>query len=166
MLRTSGVTSVGRCRANIPLVQKLGANETSVLQEGYAADRLTVISSYAAGISPDKALLVPNNNLNYTAQPTQLAQRAHKLGLLVFPSLFRNENEFLLYTFGADPHRVRLPDQASTQPAVAGHGVSPSSHEVQRTTTAHAPPSACLPEGLDNVVHSQRLLGHMCLKSH
>ena len=88
------------------MVQKLGANRTSVLQEGYSVDRLANIISYAAAISPDKALLVPNNNLNYTAQPTQLTQRAHKLGMMVFPFLFRNENEFLLYTFGADPHRV------------------------------------------------------------
>ena len=90
----------------MPLVQKLSATETSVLQEGYVIDRLANISSYAAAISPDKALLVPNNNLNYTSQPTQLTQRAHSLGMMVFPSLFRNENEFLLYTFGADPHRV------------------------------------------------------------
>lgn len=87
-------------------MQKLSANETSVLQEGYVIDRLANISSYAAAISPDKALLVPNDNLNYTSQPTQLTQRAHSLDLMVFPSLFRNENEFLLYTFGADPHRV------------------------------------------------------------
>lgn len=95
------------CRAAVPLVQKLSANETSVLQEGYVIDRLVNISSYAAGISPEKALLVPNNNLNYTSQPTQLTQRAHRLGMMVFPFLFRNENQFLLYTFGADPHRVR-----------------------------------------------------------
>ena len=87
-------------------MQKLSANETSVLQEGFVIDRLANISSYAAAISPDKALLVPNDNLNYTSQPTQLTQRAHSLDLMVFPSLFRNENEFLLYTFGADPHRV------------------------------------------------------------
>ena len=94
------------CRAAVPLVQKLSASETSVLQEGYVINRLANISSFAAAISPDKALLVPNDNLNYTSQPTQLTQRAHSLGMMVFPSLFRNENEFLLYTFGADPHRV------------------------------------------------------------
>ena len=87
-------------------MQKLSANETSILEEGYAVDRLVNISSYAAAISPDKTLLVPNNYLNYTGQPTQLTQRAHKLDLMVFPYLFRNENQFLLYTFGADPHRV------------------------------------------------------------
>ncbi|KAL3153916.1 hypothetical protein ABBQ32_013480 [Trebouxia sp. C0010 RCD-2024] len=92
-------------KAAVPLVQKLNANETSTLQEAYVVDRLANISSYAAAISPDKALLVPNNNLNYTSQPTQLAQRAHRLGMMVFPFLFRNENQFLLYTFGADPHR-------------------------------------------------------------
>lgn len=97
-------------RAAVPLVQKLNANETSTLQEAYVVDRLANISSYAAAISPDKALLVPNNNLNYTSQPTQLAQRAHRLGMMVFPFLFRNENQFLLYTFGADPHRVSISD--------------------------------------------------------
>ena len=96
------------CRSAVPLVQKLNANETSVLQEGYVIDRLANISSYAAAIGPDKALLVPNNNLNYTAQPTQLTQRAHKLGMMVFPFVFNNENDFLLYTFGSDPHRVSI----------------------------------------------------------
>jgi glycerophosphoryl diester phosphodiesterase len=94
-----------RGKAPIPLVQNLGIADTAVLQQGYPVDRLANIATYAAAIGPDKNLLAPNNLLNFTGQPTQLTQRAHKLNMLVFPNVFRNEYEYILYTFGADPHR-------------------------------------------------------------
>lgn len=94
-----------RGKSSIPLVQNLGVTDLSVLQQGYPVDRLANIASYASAIGPDKNLLVPNNLLNFTGEPTGLVDRAHKLNLLVFPNVFRNEFEFILYTFGADPHR-------------------------------------------------------------
>jgi glycerophosphoryl diester phosphodiesterase len=83
------------------LVQLLGS-------EGGPADRpgttyaamvtpagLKAIASYAQGIGPEKALIVPRDGNGRSQTPTRLVGDAHAAGLLVHPWTFRSENYFL-----------------------------------------------------------------------
>jgi glycerophosphoryl diester phosphodiesterase len=67
---------------------------------------LRQVARYAAGIGPDKNMIVPRNPAGQLLTPTTLVPDAHRAGLLVHPYTFRNENTFLPldYRRGADPN--------------------------------------------------------------
>jgi glycerophosphoryl diester phosphodiesterase len=56
---------------------------------------LAEIATYAQGIGPNKNLIVPRDSKGHQLPPTSLVADAHKVGLLVHPWTFRNENAFL-----------------------------------------------------------------------
>jgi glycerophosphoryl diester phosphodiesterase len=99
----------------VPLIQLLSATGAPYDfvaagdPRGYA-DLITPIglrqvARYAAGIGPDKNMIVPRDATNHLLTPTTLVRDAHRAGLLVHPYTFRNENTFLPADFsrGTDP---------------------------------------------------------------
>jgi glycerophosphoryl diester phosphodiesterase len=66
---------------------------------------LRQVARYAAGIGPDKNMIVPRNPAGQLLTPTTLVTDAHRARLLVHPYTFRNENSFLPlnYQRGTDP---------------------------------------------------------------
>lgn len=56
---------------------------------------LEEIATYADGLGPDKALVIPRDADGRLGTPTSLVDDAHAAGLLVHPYTFRNENHFL-----------------------------------------------------------------------
>jgi glycerophosphoryl diester phosphodiesterase len=58
-------------------------------------DGLADIRTYAAGIGPQKSLIVPRDADGRSLPATDLVTRAHRAGLLVHPWTFRTENMFL-----------------------------------------------------------------------
>ncbi len=72
------------------------------------ADGLKAIATYADGIGPNKALVIPRNLLGNLGDPTTLVTDAHKAGLAVHPWTFRRENYFLPLgqKSGIDPRGV------------------------------------------------------------
>jgi glycerophosphoryl diester phosphodiesterase len=60
-----------------------------------AAEGLKLVSAYADGIGPNKALVIPRTLLGNLSEPTSLVADAHKVGLAVHPWTFRRENYFL-----------------------------------------------------------------------
>ena len=52
------------------------------------------VARYAAGIGPDKNMIVPRDATNHLLPPTTLVRDAHRAGLVVHPYTFRNENTF------------------------------------------------------------------------
>ena len=69
---------------------------------------LKAVATYADGIGPNKALVIPRNLLGNLGDPTSLVADAHKVGLAVHPWTFRRENYFL--------------------PLAAKSGISPAAH--------------------------------------
>lgn len=65
---------------------------------------LAKIKTYADGIGPPKSLVVPTKG-GQAGKPTDLIQRAHKIGLKVYPYTFRPEKQFLPPSYGGDPAR-------------------------------------------------------------
>ncbi|MFZ4069335.1 MAG: glycerophosphodiester phosphodiesterase [Caulobacterales bacterium] len=58
-------------------------------------DGLRLIATYAAGIGPQKTMIVPRDGAGRAMPATDLVARAHDVGLKVHPWTFRNENYFL-----------------------------------------------------------------------
>jgi glycerophosphoryl diester phosphodiesterase len=71
---------------------------------------LRQVARYAAGIGPDKNMIVPRNPAGQLLTPTTLVTDAHRAGLLVHPYTFRNENTFL-----------PLDDRRGTDPTAYGN---------------------------------------------
>jgi glycerophosphoryl diester phosphodiesterase len=69
------------------------------------AEGLKTVASYADGIGPNKALVIPRTLLGNLGDPTTLVADAHKVGLAVHPWTFRRENYFLplAQKSGVDP---------------------------------------------------------------
>ena len=69
---------------------------------------LKAIATYADGIGPNKALVIPRTVLGNLAEPTSLVAEAHKVGLAVHPWTFRRENYFLprAQKSGVDPRGI------------------------------------------------------------
>jgi glycerophosphoryl diester phosphodiesterase len=67
---------------------------------------LKELSTYADGIGPDKAQVIPRNADDTLGKPTSLVHDAHGAGLKVIPYTFRAENQFLPadYRVGTDPN--------------------------------------------------------------
>ncbi len=59
------------------------------------AEGLKLVSTYADGIGPNKALVIPRTLLGNLSEPTSLITDSHKVGLAVHPWTFRRENYFL-----------------------------------------------------------------------
>jgi len=59
------------------------------------APGLREIATYADGIGPDSAQIVPRDAGNHVLPPTSLVEDAHHAGLVVHPYTFRRENSFL-----------------------------------------------------------------------
>jgi glycerophosphoryl diester phosphodiesterase len=60
-----------------------------------SAQGLKIVATYADGIGPNKALIIPRTLLGNLGDPTTLVADAHKVGLAVHPWTFRRENYFL-----------------------------------------------------------------------
>jgi glycerophosphoryl diester phosphodiesterase len=65
------------------------------------------VASYAAGIGPEKAMLIPRDAVGRLRTPTSLVADAHAAGLEVHPWTFRPENYFLPLELksGIDPRK-------------------------------------------------------------
>ena len=72
------------------------------------AEGLKTVATYADGIGPNKALVIPRTLLGNLGEPTTLVADAHKVGLAVHPWTFRRENYFLPLgqKSGIDPRGV------------------------------------------------------------
>jgi glycerophosphoryl diester phosphodiesterase len=124
-------------KIDIPLVQLFGgatgkpfdfvlSGDTRTYGDLTKPAELAEIAKYAAGIGPDKRLIVPAttvdvdkngtpDDLNGDGQisdadrvlgtPTTLVQDAHKVGLQVHPYTFRNESFFLAADYQGDPKK-------------------------------------------------------------
>jgi glycerophosphoryl diester phosphodiesterase len=62
------------------------------------ADGLRAVATYANGIGPNKAMVIPRTLLGNLGEPTMLVANAHAAGLAVHPWTFRRENFFLPLT--------------------------------------------------------------------
>jgi glycerophosphoryl diester phosphodiesterase len=70
-----------------------------------SAEGLKIVATYADGIGPNKAMVIPRTLLGNLGNPTTLVADAHKVGLAVHPWTFRRENYFLplAQKSGVDP---------------------------------------------------------------
>ena len=70
-----------------------------------SAAGLKQVAKYATYLGPDKNQIVPRTTSNALGAPTTLIRDAHRVGLLVAPYTFRNENSFLPtdYQRGTNP---------------------------------------------------------------
>jgi glycerophosphoryl diester phosphodiesterase len=73
-----------------------------------SAEGLKIVATYADGIGPNKAMVIPRTLLGNLGNPTTLVADAHKVGLAVHPWTFRRENYFLplAQKSGVDPRGV------------------------------------------------------------
>lgn len=73
-----------------------------------SAEGLKTVATYADGVGPNKALVIPRTLIGNLGTPTSLVADAHKLGLAVHPWTFRRENYFLplAQKSGVDPRSV------------------------------------------------------------
>ena len=104
-----------RAKSDLPLIQLMDGEggppdtpETSYAAMASPAG-LKTIASYANGIGPNKAMVIPRGALGSLTEPTSLVRDAHAAGLKVHPWTFRRENYFL-----------PLGDKGGVNPA--GHG--------------------------------------------
>lgn len=64
---------------------------------------LAKIAEYAAGIGPNKQMIIPVNSDGKLLSPTSLIADAHAAGLLVHPYTFRNEKQYLAPDYHDNP---------------------------------------------------------------
>ncbi|MBF2063775.1 MAG: esterase-like activity of phytase family protein [Calothrix sp. C42_A2020_038] len=99
---------------DIPLVQLLGGANSRPYDFVISGDQRTYgdlttpsqlqeIAEYAAGIGPNKRLVVPTASDGTLLAPTTLIQDAHAAGLLVHIYTLRNENVFLAPDYNGNP---------------------------------------------------------------
>ncbi|RZU30516.1 glycerophosphodiester phosphodiesterase [Blastococcus saxobsidens] len=89
----------------VPLVQLLSgsgqpydftaAGDPRTYADLTTAAGLAEIAEYAEGVGPEKGQVIPRNADGTLGTPTALVDDAHRVGLLVHPYTFRNENTFL-----------------------------------------------------------------------
>ena len=72
------------------------------------AEGLKIVATYADGIGPNKAMVIPRTLIGNLGTPTTLVADAHKVGLAVHPWTFRRENYFLplAQKSGVDPRGI------------------------------------------------------------
>ena len=112
---TSNLRQLKESGVHVPLVQLISvdgapydlaaAGDLTTYADLVTAEGLRDVASYAAGIGPDKALVIPRNSDGTLGEPTGLVENAHAAGLVVHPYTFRNENTFLPVDLrsGSDP---------------------------------------------------------------
>ena len=73
-----------------------------------SAEGLKIVATYADGVGPNKALVIPRTLIGNLGTPTTLVADAHKVGLAVHPWTFRRENYFLplAQKSGVDPRSI------------------------------------------------------------
>ena len=64
---------------------------------------LAKIAEYAAGIGPNKHMIIPVDSDSKLLSPTSLIADAHAAGLLVHPYTFRNEDQYLAPDYNQNP---------------------------------------------------------------
>ncbi|MGA9383087.1 MAG: glycerophosphodiester phosphodiesterase family protein, partial [Phormidium sp.] len=64
---------------------------------------LAKIAEYAAGIGPNKQMIIPVDSDGKLLSPTSLIADAHAAGLLVHPYTFRNEKQYLAPDYNQKP---------------------------------------------------------------
>jgi glycerophosphoryl diester phosphodiesterase len=72
------------------------------------AEGLKIVATYADGVGPNKAMVIPRTLIGNLGTPTTLVADAHKVGLAVHPWTFRRENYFLplAQKSGVDPRGI------------------------------------------------------------
>ncbi|KTE19076.1 glycerophosphodiester phosphodiesterase [Sphingopyxis sp. H050] len=104
-----------RAKSDLPLIQLIDgeggpADDPKASYAAMASPAgLRAIATYADGIGPNKAMVIPRGALGTLGDPTGLVRDAHAAGLKVHPWTFRRENYFL-----------PLGDKGGVNPA--GHG--------------------------------------------
>jgi glycerophosphoryl diester phosphodiesterase len=73
-----------------------------------SAEGLKIIATYADGVGPNKAMVIPRTMIGNLGTPTTLVADAHKVGLAVHLWTFRRENYFLplAQKSGVDPRGI------------------------------------------------------------
>jgi glycerophosphoryl diester phosphodiesterase len=88
-----------RPKTKLRLIQLMGSTGKSADGYDYAtlasAKGLKTVATYAAGIGPERLMIIPRGPDGRLAQPTSLVRDAHAVGLEVHPWTFRPENYFL-----------------------------------------------------------------------
>jgi glycerophosphoryl diester phosphodiesterase len=76
--------------------------------EMMTAEGLNIVATYADGVGPNKAMVIPRTLIGNLGTPTTLVADAHKVGLAVHPWTFRRENYFLplAQKSGVDPRGI------------------------------------------------------------
>ena len=76
--------------------------------EMVTAEGLRIVATYADGVGPNKAMVIPRTLIGNLGTPTTLVADAHKVGLAVHPWTFRRENYFLplAQKSGVDPRGI------------------------------------------------------------
>ena len=86
-------------QTGVRLIQLMGATGKSADGFDYAAlasaEGLKAIAAYAAGIGPERVMIIPRDADGRLGAPTSLVRDAHAVGLEVHPWTFRPENYFL-----------------------------------------------------------------------
>lgn len=104
-------------QTGVRLIQLMGASGRSADGHDYAAlataAGLKGVAAYAAGVGPEKALVIPRGADGRLGAPTRFVADAHVAGLEVHPWTFRPENFFL-------PTELK----AGADPKAAGDGVA------------------------------------------
>lgn len=96
----------------VRLIQLMAASGRSADGHDYArlatAEGLKQVATYAAGIGPEKAMVIPRDAVGRLGKPTMLVADAHAAGLEVHPWTFRPENYFLPLELksGIDPRKA------------------------------------------------------------
>ena len=73
-----------------------------------SAEGLKIVATYADGVGPNKAMVIPRTIIGNLGTPTTLVADAHQVGLAVHPWTFRRENYFLplAQKSGVDPRGI------------------------------------------------------------
>jgi glycerophosphoryl diester phosphodiesterase len=99
-------------QTGVRLIQLMAAEGRSADGHDYAAlatpAGLKQVAEYAAGIGPEKAMIIPRDAVGRLGKPTTLVADAHAAGLEVHPWTFRPENYFLPLELksGIDPRKT------------------------------------------------------------
>jgi glycerophosphoryl diester phosphodiesterase len=78
-----------------PPADWVAAGDKRTVKDLISPRGLADVATYAAGIGPDKSMIIPTDPAGNPGPPTSLVTDAHRAGLQVHPYTFRDENQFL-----------------------------------------------------------------------